>query len=85
LEIPDVSSDSFLQINFFVDFDPRQERAVIRSFLPNGPPELRKAIRIPSSMNTQLHALHLQNSDLVLKMNPIVCVGEPTIKVAFGF
>jgi hypothetical protein len=57
LPIGHPTNDKFLQINFLVDFEPTQSREQIRTFLPNGPPELQKTIEIPTTMTTQLYDL----------------------------
>jgi hypothetical protein len=66
------TAETFLQINFFVDFDPGQIRATIRTFLPNGPPELQKAIEIPTTMTAQVHRLPLHDGLGMVKIHPIV-------------
>jgi hypothetical protein len=85
LPVAHPTGDTFLQINFFVDFDPAQIRGSIRTFLPNGPPELQKAIEIPATMTTQLHGLSLHGGVGMIKMHPIIWEGEPTHEVGFGF
>ena len=55
------------------------------SFLPNGPPELRKAIEIPSTMTAQLHGLALHDGVGMIKMHPIVWAGEAAHEVVLGF
>jgi hypothetical protein len=73
-----------LQINFFVDFS-RGQSVPSCSFLPNGPPELRKAIEIPSTMTAQpLHGLALHDG-VGIKMHPIVWAGEAAYEVVLGF
>jgi len=85
LPVAHPTAETFLQINFFVDFDPRQIRATIRTFLPNGPPELQKAIDIPATMTAQLHGLPLHKSVGMIKIHPIVWEGESAHGVVFGF
>jgi len=76
---------TFLQINFFVDLNPGQTRKTIRTFLPNGPPELREAIRVPSTMNAQLHGLQFHDGVGMVKMHRIAWQGEPINDLVFGF
>jgi hypothetical protein len=78
------TAETFLQINFFVDFAPGQSVPPC-SFLPNGPPELRKAIEIPSTMTAQLHGLALHDGVSMIKMHPIVWAGEAAHEVVLGF
>ena len=85
LEIPDVPRNSFLQINFFIDYDPTQTRRTVVTFLPKGPPELRKAIETPQTMAAQLEGLNIQEGRAMVKMHTIVWNGDPTVDVAFGF
>ena len=85
LPVAQPTAETFLQVNFFVDFEPGQIRAQIRTFLPNGPPELRKAIEIPSTMTAHLHRLRLHDSVGMIKIHPIVWEGEPAHEVVFGF
>lgn len=85
LPVTQPTTETFLQINFFVDFGPGQIRATIRTFLPNGPPELQKAIEIPSTMTAQLHGLALHDGVGMIKIHPVVWKGEPTHEVVFGF
>jgi len=85
LPISHPTNDRFLQINFFVDFEPAQIRAQIRTFLPNGPPELQRTIEIPATMTTQLYGLPLRDSMRILKINAITWQGEPAHDVGFGF
>ena len=85
LPVAQATAETFLQINFFVDFSRRQSVPSC-SFLPNGPPELRKAIEIPSTMIAQpLHGLALTDGVGMIKMHPIVWVGEPAHEVVLGF
>ena len=79
------TAETFLQINFFVDFCPGQICATHCSFLPNGPPELRKAIEIPATIPAQLHGLTLHDGVGMIKMHPIVWAGEPAHEVVLGF
>jgi hypothetical protein len=85
LAIPDVARNSFLQINFFIDYEPTQTRRTVVTFLPKGPPELRSAIKIPQTMTAQLQGLNIQEGRAMVKMHPIVWNGAPTVDVAFGF
>lgn len=85
LPVTDPTAETFLQVNFFIDFDPGQVRAIISTFLPNGPPELQKGIRIPATMTAQLHGLPLHNGVRMIKIHPIVWEGEPAHEVVFGF
>jgi hypothetical protein len=85
LAIGHPTNDKFLQINFFVDFEPMQSRGQIRTFLPNGPPELQSTIEIPATMTTQLYGLPLRDSMRTLKINAITWQGEPAHDVGFGF
>ena len=59
LSIPELSSNDFLQINFFVDYEPSRVRTKVVTFLPKGPPELREPVDIPDSMSAQLQGLDL--------------------------
>jgi hypothetical protein len=72
LPIGHPTNDQFLQINFFVDFEPTQSRGQIRTFLPNGPPELQRTIEIPATMTTQLYGLPLRDSMRTLKINALL-------------
>jgi hypothetical protein len=85
LSVTQATTETFLQINFFVDFAPGQIRVTPRSFLPNGPPELRKAIEIPSTMTAQLHGLALHEGVGMIKLHPIVWAGEAAYEVVLGF
>ena len=85
LPVGHLAAETFLQINFFVDFNPGQIRATIPNFLPNGPPELQKAIEIPATMTAQLHRLPLHDGIGMIKIHPIVWEGEPAQEVVFGF
>jgi hypothetical protein len=85
LPIGHPTNDEFLQINFFVDFEPTQSREQIRTFLPNGPPELQRTIEIPATLTTQLYGLPLRDSTRTLKINVITWQGEPVHDVGFGF
>ena len=85
LDIPGVNANSFLQINFFIDFDPGHKPRTVVSFLPKGPPELRTDIVIPRTMTAQLHGLPIHDSSAKVQMHPIVWEGDPTNDVAFGF
>jgi hypothetical protein len=71
--------------NVFVDFDPEQRRATTNTFLPNGPPELRNTIEIPSTMTAQLHGLVLQDGVGMIKFHPIVWAGKPAHELVLGF
>jgi hypothetical protein len=85
LPIAHPTNDKFLQINFFVDFEPMQSRGQIRTFLPHGPPELQRTIEIPATMTTQLYGLPLNDRVRTLKINAITWQGEPAHDVGFGF
>jgi hypothetical protein len=85
LPVAHPKGDTFLQINFFVDFEPGQIRGSIRTFLPKGPPELKKTIKIPATMTTQLHGFSICGGFGAIKMHPISWKGEPANKVGFGF
>ena len=85
LPVAQPTAKTFLQVNFFVDLDPGQARATIRTFLPNGPPELQKPIQIPATMTAQLHGLSLHDGISMIKIHSIVWKGEPAHKVVFGF
>lgn len=85
LSVAQATAGTFLQINFFVDSAPGQIRMTPCSFLPNGPPELRKAIEIPSTMTAQLHGLALHDGVGMIKMHPIVWAGEAAHEVVLGF
>jgi len=85
LPVAQPTAEAFLQVNFFVDFDPGQSRAQTRTFLPNGPPELRQAIEIPSTMTAELHGLWLHDGLSMIKIHPIVWEGQPAHEVVFGF
>ncbi len=85
LPVASPANDTFLQVNFFVDFDPGQVRATICTFLPNGPPELQTVIEIPATMTAQLHGLSLQTGVGMVKIHAIVCDGVPAHDVVFGF
>jgi hypothetical protein len=65
--------------------EPMQSRGQIRTFLPNGPPELQRTIEIPATMTTQLYGLPLRDSMRTLKINAITWQGEPAHDVGFGF
>ena len=86
LSITQTTQGTFLQINFFVDFDPGQMRKNVPALLPNGPPELQKAIEIPSTMTAQLYGLILHEG-VGIRIQPIVCTGELAHEdgVALGF
>ena len=85
LPVAQATAATFLQINFFVDFDPRQIRTTMPTFLPNGPPELLKAIELPSTMTAQLHGLVLHDDVGMVKIHPIVWAGELAHEVVLGF
>ena len=85
LPVDHVTPGTFLQINFFVDFAPNQSTATIRAFLPNGPPELEKAIDLPATISTPVHGMSLQESIGMIRIQPIVWRGAPTQEVLFGF
>jgi hypothetical protein len=85
LVVAQATAETFLQINFFVDFS-RGQSAPSCSFLPNGPPELRKAIEIPSTMTAQpLHGLALYDGVGMIRMHPIVWAGETAHEAVLGF
>ncbi|MGH7793113.1 MAG: hypothetical protein ACREOB_12440 [Thermodesulfobacteriota bacterium] len=84
LPVAQTTPETFLQINFFVDFAPGQSVPAC-SFLPNGPPELRKTIEIPSTVTAQLHGLALHDGIGRIKMHPIIWAGEPAHEVVLGF
>src|SRR3989442_13900371 len=79
------TGNAFLQINFFVGLDPSRLCVPIHTFLPDGPPELRTAVRIPSTINAQLYSLDLHQGAGVVRIHPIVWDGEPVNEVALGF
>jgi hypothetical protein len=85
LPVAQGTAETFLQINFFVDFAPGQMRATLCSFLPNGPPELQKTIEIPSTMTAQLHGLALHDGVGMIKIHPVVWAGEAAYEVVLGF
>jgi hypothetical protein len=85
LEVPKMAAYSFMQINFFVDLDPTQKRSAFPTFLPKGPPELRKNIEIPTTMAAQIQSLQLDSNPGIIRIHPIVWGGDPVVDVAFGF
>jgi hypothetical protein len=85
LEIPKITASSFMQINFFVDLDPTRPRGTFATFLPQGPPELRKKVDVPTTMAAQIQSLQLQTSPGVIRIHPIIWEGDPAADVAFGF
>lgn len=85
LEVPKMAAYSFMQINFFVDLDPTQKRSAFPTFLPKGPPELRKNIEIPTRMAAQIQSLQLDSNPGIIRIHPIVWGGDPVVDVAFGF
>ena len=84
VEIPAVAPDYFIQVNFFVDLDPARNLQGIRSFLPNGPPVLTKAIKVPSTMKAEFHGMQTHGGSAMVKMHFIVWRGEPINNVGFG-
>lgn len=85
LKVPEIAARSFMQINFFVDLDAAQRRSTFQTFLPKGPPELRKNIEIPTRMAAQIQSLQLDASPGIIRIHPIVWGGDPVVDVAFGF
>jgi hypothetical protein len=85
LKVPKIAAHSFTQINFFVDLDATQRRNTFRTFLPKGPPELRKSIEVPPRMAAQIQSLQLDASPGMIRIHPIVWEGDPVVDVAFGF
>jgi hypothetical protein len=80
------TAEAFLQINFFIDLAPNQTRATIRTFLPNGPPELQETIETPATIKAQtIHGINLVSGLGATKIHSIVWPGAPTAEVAFGF
>ena len=57
LPITQATQGTFLQINFFVDFDPSQMRKTIPALFPSWPTELQKSIEIPSITTAPLGGL----------------------------
>lgn len=85
LPVAQPTGDTFLQINFFVGLGPSGLCVPIHTFLPDGPPELRRAVQIPSTINAQLYALDLHDGVGAVRIHPIVWNGEPVNEVALGF
>jgi hypothetical protein len=85
LPVAQPTSDTFLQVNFFVGLDSGRLCVPIRTFLPKGPPELRTAVRIPATLNAQLYSLDLHDGAGVFRIHPIVWDGEAVNEVALGF
>jgi hypothetical protein len=85
LEISPLAPDTFMQINFFVDLQPAQTRPTMRSFLPKGPPELRKEVTVPQTMAATLQSLELDRGAVMVRIHPIAWEGDPVADVGFGF
>lgn len=84
VDIPEVPPDSFIQVNFFVDLNPKRTLKIMRSYLQNGPPILTEAISLPSTMKAKLHGLQIHGGSAQVKMHFIVWKGDPINDVAFG-
>jgi hypothetical protein len=82
--VAEPTEGAFLQINFFVALGPGGLSPTIRTFLPDGPPELRRPVHIPSPMDAQLYSLALCDGAGALRIHPLVADGEPVNEVALG-
>lgn len=85
LTIPELESTDFLQINFFIDYEPHCIRNKVVTFLPKGPPELCESVEIPDSMSAQLQGLEIYSGGAKVKIHPIAWKGKPRVNVGFGF
>jgi hypothetical protein len=83
--IAESADDAFLQINFFVGLGPGGPCPTIRTFLPDGPPELRRPVHVSSTMDAQLYSLALHDGTGAVRIHPIVWDGEPVNEVAIAF
>ena len=84
VEIPEISPDYFIHVNFFVDKDLERKLSGIRSFLPNGPSVLTEEIKLPSTLKAKLLGLQTHVGSAQVKMDFVVWKGEPINNVTFG-